>query len=160
MRRNPASGRELYNRATTETSPEFDRRKVSCIWLPRRKLTDSIQYNIRHRQSYDTVRRKATLLQCGSGNHRGRGRRIGHSGADHGTLGDKPGCKVPKRDASYRWPLGVWNRSIRVSPRYAPRVLHVFLTGGHVSLFHTCHKFCAACRMGCNRGVRLYAPLI
>ena len=39
----------------------------------KKQLTDSIQCNIRHEQDCDIVGRKATLLQRGSGGHRGQG---------------------------------------------------------------------------------------
>lgn len=54
---NPTNHGELYSKATTEASPEINRRDVSCIWLPRQKLTDSIQCNIRHEQSCDRKQR-------------------------------------------------------------------------------------------------------
>lgn len=68
----PTSNGELYSMAT----PQRLTAGTLPVWLPRRKLTDSVQCDIRHEQRYDPVRRKATLLQRGRGNHRGRERLV------------------------------------------------------------------------------------
>ena len=60
----------------TSSRYRVDRWDILHIWLPRLGLTYNIQWNVRCEQTYEFVKDKATLLQRGSSNHRGKGWKV------------------------------------------------------------------------------------